>query len=127
MIKRGSGIFSVDELLADWRLPQKPKSGSIRRRAKGKKYGETAPLTGHYLIEYAKKMTELEKVFVSVLPKDMQQEFHLARYDDGELVIFCNDANHASYLKYHSAEFMEELQGHASFEQLVKIKICRAR
>lgn len=118
MKKGRTGLGLANDFLVNLRLPQR-EGGKVSRKSKD------APLTGPYLMDYCRAMDRLEKLFVQALPADMRQEFKLANYKDGELVVFCSQASYASHLKYHSEEIMEILRNLPEFHNLIKIKIQR--
>lgn len=119
MTKGRTGLGSLDDFLVNWRVPQ--QKGKTTRADKKHR----ARLTGPNLMDHCRRMDGLEKLFVRVLPAEMRREFKLAKYNEGELVVFCQKVQYASYLKYHNEEIMEILRNVTEFEDLVKIKIYR--
>ncbi len=115
MKKGRTGLGSLDDFLVNLRVPQQEASASRKKKE--------APLTGPYLMDYCRTMDRLEKLFVKALPSYMRQEFKLANYREGELVVFCSNANYASHLRYHSEEIIEVLRNLTEFHDLIKIKV----
>ena len=125
-MKRGrarKGIHSMNQLLSTWKIPQQQADVGMRK----KRRRSESSLTGPYILEHCSKMEELEKLFVQVLPADMREKFNLAKYDKGELVVFCVDAHYASYLKYHTEEIIRSLTRLPEFEGLAKITVHREK
>ena len=125
MMKRKSDVRPIDKILAEWRLPTEMKGGARRRRSQ--KSAAKESFTGPYLLDYMRQLAERENVFLSLIPHEMRGEFQLVKYDEGEVTVFCRNANYASYLRYNATEIMGELRSHSSFSELIRIRVCRRR
>ena len=133
-------IYAIERVLRRLRIPHAmAKLGRRRRRklskieweSKDSRLSRSAPnqpsrqQADHFvpLLSTVHHLDRLEKILLRALEPHLRGECRLGKYEDGEMVVFCRDANLASHLRYHQSTYVARLKTLPEFGGLKMIKI----
>ncbi len=75
------------------------------------------------LFENIRRLQKLQDAMAAVLRAELRDDCQLAKYENGEMVVFCANANVASYLRYHGQEYIGELRRLPEFYSLQSLRV----
>ena len=72
----------------------------------------------------AMKLRRLNAQLLELLPDELAPHCYLLNVRDKTLVIAADNSIWAAKLKLHTAEFLDTLNAHSSFSDIIEIKCC---
>ena len=133
-------IYTIERVLQRLRLPNagaKLGRRQLRKLAKAEWEGKDNRLspstrnqpsrqpTDHLvpLLSTVHHLSQLEQSMLRALEPHLRDECRLAKYANGEMVLFCRTSALASYLRYHQREYIQRLKKLPEYGELRSIKV----